>query len=191
MWFYPPETPGYELPFVDVQKSDWFYDALLYIAEKGIAKGVSQQEYAPNKTVSRAEFITMLCRAFGIEERSGENYSDAGNSWYTGFLAAAKQLGLAQGVGDNRFEPDRAITREEMVVIIYNYFKNTGQIAGSSDSESVNYADRSQVSNWALEAVAYASAHAWIKGKGNNIFDPQGIATRAELAQILYNILKE
>ena len=187
----PPETPGYELPFVDVQKSDWFYDALLYIAEKGIAKGVSQQEYAPNKTVSRAEFITMLCRAFGIEERSGENYSDAGNSWYTGFLAAAKQLGLAQGVGDNRFEPDRAITREEMVVIIYNYFKNTGQIAGSSDSESVNYADRSQVSNWALEAVAYASAHAWIKGKGNNIFDPQGIATRAELAQILYNILKE
>ena len=184
----PPETPEYKLSFVDVQKSHWFYDAVFFIAEKGIAKGVSEQEYAPNKTVTRAEFITMLCRAFGIEERSGENYSDAGNSWYTGFLAAAKQLGLAQGVGDNRFEPDRAITREEMVVIIYNYFKNAGQITESSGS--LTYADRSQVSNWAEEAVANASAHGWIKGKSNNIFDPQGIATRAELAQILYNILQ-
>lgn len=186
----PPEisAPGFELSFIDVQKSDWFYEALLFIAEKGIAQGVSEQEYAPNKTVSRAEFISMLCRAFGIEERSGENYSDAGNSWYTGFLAAAKQLGLAQGVGDNSFEPDRAITREEMVVIIYNYFKNAGQITETTGS--VTYADRSQVSNWAEEAVAYASAQGWIKGKGNNIFDPQGIATRAELAQILYNILQ-
>ncbi len=187
----PPEisAPGFELTFIDVQKNDWFYDALFFIAEKGIAKGVSEQEYAPNKTVTRAEFITMLCRALAIEERSGENYSDAGNSWYTGFLAAAKQLGLAQGVGDNRFEPDRAITREEMVVIIYNYFKNVGQITETSGS--VTYADRNQVSNWAREAVANASALGWIKGKGNNIFDPQGIATRAELAQILYNILNE
>ncbi len=182
-----PETPGYELPFVDVQKTDWFYQALLFIAEKGIAKGVSEQEYAPHKTVTRAEFISMLCRAFAIEERSGENYSDAGNSWYTGFLAAAKQLGLAQGVGDNSFEPDRAISREEMVVIIYNYFKNAGQITESSGS--LTYADSNQLSDWAEEAVAYASAQGWIKGKGNNIFDPQGIATRAELAQILYRLL--
>jgi len=188
----PPQevaVPAFELSFSDVQKNDWFYEAVLFLAEKGIAKGISETDFAPHKVVTRAEFITMLCRAFGIDERSGDNYADAGDNWYTGFLAAAKQLGLAQGVGENRFEPDRSITREEMIMILYNYLRSSNQIIETKGT--LTYADHSQVSNWAREAVTNVSAYGWVKGKGNNLFDPQGMAVRAELAQLLYNILKE
>jgi len=188
----PPQivsAPMTVLPFTDVKETDWFCEAVKFLFEKGITKGVPGAGYAPYKTVTRAEFITMLCRAFGIEERSGENYADSGSNWYTGFLAAARQLGLAQGVGGNRFEPERTITREEMVVILYNYFKSIDKITGTGSA--LTYSDKDQVSDWANEAVSYASANGWVNSKGNNIFDPKGVATRAELAQILYNILKE
>lgn len=184
------ESPGtaFELKFTDVTERDWFYEAVCFIAEKGITKGVSETEYAPHKTVTRAEFITMLCRAFGVGERTGDNFADAGSKWYTGFLAAAKQLGIAKGVGNNRFEPEREITREEMVVLIYNYIRSIG---GITDIEgSLSYTDKDRISGWALEAVTYASAKGWVKGNGSNGFNPGGNATRAELAQIFLNYFK-
>ena len=179
-------TDVFEFKFTDVKETDWFYEAVRALAEKGIAKGISETKYAPFKTVTRAEFITMLCRTYGIEARTGENFADAGDNWYTGYLAAAKQLGISQGVGNNRFDPMREITREEMVVMLYNYFKSINEVM---NTESVlSYNDKDKVSDWAMEAVVYAAAKGWIKGRGNNDLVPQGTANRAELAQILYNL---
>ena len=180
-------TDVFELGFNDVKERDWFYEAVRVLAEKGIVKGISETEYAPLKTVSRAEFIAMLCRTYEIEERTGENFADAGDNWYTGYLAAAKQLGISQGTGNNRFDPEREITREEMVVMLYNYFKSIGKLMDINST--LSFRDKDKISDWAMEAVIYANAMVWIKGKENNHFDPQGIASRAELAQILYNMI--
>jgi uncharacterized protein YjdB len=183
------DTPsGSARKFDDVKLGDWFYDAVRFVAEKGIAQGVSVTPplYDPKGTVTRAQFITMLCRAYDIDERNGDNFADAGNTWYTGYLAAAKQLGISNGVGDNKFAPDNEITREEMVVLLYNYVKSVGGV--STVNSTHTYADSSQISSWAVECVAFATEKQWVKGKDNNIFDPKGTATRAELARIFYNV---
>jgi hypothetical protein len=175
--------------FDDVKPGDWFYDAVQFVAGKGITQGVSVTPslYDPKGTVTRAQFITMLCRAYDIDERNGDNFADAGNTWYTGYLAAAKQLGISNGVGDNKFAPDNEITREEMVVLLYNYVKSVGSV--STVNSTHTYADGSQISSWAIEGVAFATEKQWVKGKDNNRFDPKGTATRAELAQIFYNAI--
>lgn len=175
-------------PFIDVKKGDWFYEAVMFVFENGITKGVSETEYAPQGKVTRAQFITMLCRAYEIEEMTGDNFADCGDTWYTGYLAAAKQLGISNGVGDNMFAPEKEITREEMVTLVYNYLKSIDKVA--EETAELSFTDSNNVSEWAKTAVAYAAKNGIVNGKDNNIFDPQGTATRAELAQIFYNMFK-
>ena len=130
----------------------------------------------------------MLCRAYGIEEMDGDNFADCGDTWYTGYLAAAKQLGLSNGVGDNKFAPEKEITREEMVTLIYNYLNSVGKV--DAEFGETTFADNGTISAWAKEGVAFANSKGYVNGKENNMFDPQGKATRAELAQIFFNMLK-
>jgi len=175
-----------EFDFKDVKASDWYYEAVKFAFEKGITSGVSEESYAPNDKVTRGQFITMLCRAYGIEEMTGDNFADCGNTWYTGYLAAAKQLGISSGVGDNKFVPEAEITREEMVTLIYNYLKSTGEVGEENQKKS--FADDNNISDWAKSAVDFASGKGYVSGKENDMFDPKGKATRAELAQIFFNI---
>lgn len=175
-----------EFKFKDVKPADWYYDAVKFAFEKGIANGVSETLYAPDDTVTRGQFVTMLCRAYDIAEMSGDNFSDCGNTWYTGYLAAAKQLGISNGVGDNKFEPEKEITREEMVTLMYNYLKPKDD--ADADIGNVVFADGGDVSDWAKSAVEFAVGKGYVNGKENNMFDPQGKATRAELSQIFFNI---
>ncbi len=180
------ETEVKEMIFTDVSEDAWYFDAVEFVYGKGITNGVSETEFAPNGKVTRGQFITMLCRAYGIEEMDGDNFADCGDTWYTGYLAAAKQLGIANGVGDNMFAPDRFVTREEMVTLLYNYYKSQDMVG--EEATETSFADDADVSAWAKAAVAYASEEGIINGKGDNMFDPRGNATRAELAQIFYNI---
>ncbi len=174
--------------FTDVKEIDWYYEAIQFAYEKGITSGVSETEFAPNQKVTRGQFITMLFRAYNINEMTGDNFSDCGNTWYTGYLAAAKQLGISNGIGNNKFDPEREITREEMVTLLFNYLKYSGEV----DDESTNsiFADNEAISDWAKAGVAYVSTRGYVNGKGNNIFAPKDNATRAELVQIFFNMLK-
>ncbi len=173
------------IPFTDVAKSDWFYNAVLFAYENKISGGISETEFDPQGKVTRGAFITMLCRAYGIPEMSGDNFDDCGNSYYTGYLAAAKQLGISKGIGDNLFAPDTYITRQEMVSLIYNYLK-TEDITATKTS----FADDNEIASWAKAAVAFANDRGYVSGKENNRFAPKDTATRAELTQIFMNILK-
>ena len=176
------------IKFSDVKESDWYYEAVKFAFEKGITSGVSETSYAPNDKVTRGQFITMLCRAYGIKEMTGDNFVDCGNTWYTGYLAAAKQFGISNGVGDNKFAPEKEITREEMVTLIYNYLKSVGKV--DEEISETTFADDSSISSWAKNGVAFASSKGYVNGKGDNLFDPNGDATRAELAQIFFNMFK-
>ncbi len=175
-------------PFVDVSENDWFYPAVFFAYENGITGGISSKEFAPFGQVTRAEFITMLCRAYGIEERSGDNFFDCGTTWYTGYLAAAKQLGISNGIGDNRFAPNVPITREQMLTLIYNYLNPKNQMI-EEEIIATTFADDADISAWAKPAVAYGQRYQFISGKDGNRFAPKDTATRAELVQILMNVL--
>lgn len=183
----PQEKPESVFLFADVTPTDWYYHAVQFAFQKGITSGVSETSFAPEDTVTRGQFITMLCRAFHIPEMAGDNFADCGNTWYTGYLAAAKQLDISGGIGDNRFAPETAITREEMVTLIYNYLKNK---VATVTTETVTFQDDALISNWAKDAVRFAAHRGYIRGKDNQCFDPQGNATRAELAQIFLNMLQ-
>ena len=114
--------PAWVNPFTDVKETDWFYSAVSFCAEKGITKGTSARTFSPNEALTRGQFITMLLRAYGIEpdEEAADNFIDAGNTYYTAYLAEAKRLGISKGVGENRFAPDNLITRQEMFTLLYN-----------------------------------------------------------------------
>ena len=183
-----PVTPTKNFTFSDVKDTDWYYEAVKFAFEKGITSGVSETSYAPDDKVTRGQFITMLCRAYDIKEMTGDNFADCGDTWYTGYLAAAKQLGISNGVGDNKFDPEKEISREEMVTLIYNYLKSVGKV--DTETTETSFADDASISSWAKNGVAFANSMGYVKGKGDNLFDPNGDATRAELAQIFFNMFK-
>lgn len=172
------------IDFIDVNKNDWFYKAVKYVAENKITQGTEKSKFSPYDIVTRGQFITMLCRAYNLPQMQGDNFADCGNTWYTGYLATAKQMGISKGVGNNLFFPESAITREEMVTLLYNYLGNEDAVANCS----TDFIDKNEMSEWAVDAIGYAKKNGIIQGKENNLFKPKDTATRAELAQIFYNI---
>ncbi len=139
---------------------------------------------------TRGEFIVMLMRAFGInpDDDMPFNFSDAGSTYYTGYLAAAKRLGLADGVGNNRFAPQRDITRQEMFVLLYKILKNINRIPqGSSSNGIYDFSDTGQIESWAIDAVESLIEAGIIEGSAGKLY-PANRATRADMAQVLYKL---
>jgi len=108
--------------FSDVAKNAWYVKAVSFIAAREITMGTGNGNFSPNARMTRGQFIVMLMRAFEIapDINSKDNFADAGNTWYTGYLAAARRLGISAGVGNNMFAPEKEITRQEMFSMLYN-----------------------------------------------------------------------
>lgn len=114
-------TVGYnKLNFIDVSNTAWYEDAVTFLAARNITSGTTATTFSPDVTLTRGQFITLLLRAYGIEAETSatDNFSDAGNTYYTSYLAAAKSLGISNGVGNNKFAPEAAITRQEMFALL-------------------------------------------------------------------------
>jgi hypothetical protein len=133
----------------------------------------------------------MLLKAYGIEPDTSpaENFTDAGNTWYTGYLAAAKSMGIATGVGDNLFAPEREVTREEMFTLLYNVLKAIDKLPeGNTGTPLAGFSDAGQVDAWAIDAITKLT-EAGIVGGIDGRLAPADTATRAQMAQLLYKLL--
>lgn len=142
---------------------------------------------------TRAQFIVMLFKAFGIEPSApgADNFADAGNTYYTGYLARAKELGISKGTGNNMFSPNAKITRQEMFTLLYNALKIMGELPEANGPASVaDFIDASQVASYAREAMDYLIKAGKINGNAGKL-SPDATTTRAQIAQILYNLLSE
>jgi hypothetical protein len=108
--------------FNDVPEDVWCRKAVCFIAAREISKGTGNGNYSPESNLTRGDFIVLMMRAYGMvpDENPVDNFSDAGNTYYTGYLAAAKRLGITSGVGDNMFAPKKQITRQEMITLLHN-----------------------------------------------------------------------
>jgi len=183
---------GYnEVRFNDVAPNAWYADAVRFIATREITLGTAAGQFDPERKLTRGELMVMIMKAYGIEPYSSpsDNFSDAGKTYYTGYLAAAKRLGIAEGTGGNRFSPDSEISREDLIVLLYRMLKVTGELpAGSTGKALATFGDADQVSPYAQEAIAYFVKSGIISGDGT-MLNPQGRATRAQMAQILYLLL--
>ncbi|MDF9842622.1 MULTISPECIES: glycosyl hydrolase 53 family protein [unclassified Paenibacillus] len=184
---------GYnEVKFSDVSSGHWYSDAVGYMAARGIVNGTGGNVFAPESKVTRADFLMMIMNAYGIEADSAVtgNFADAGNTYYSGYVGTAKQLGLVSGTGDNRFKPEAVISRQDMSVIFYNILKHLGELPSGKTGQSYgNFADTAAVSGYAAEAMRALVEAGVITGDGIKLA-PMANTTRAQAVQVIYNAIK-
>jgi hypothetical protein len=134
----------------------------------------------------------MLMRAYSIDpdDDSTDNFSDAGDTYYTGYLAAAKRLGISSGVGDNEFAPEQAISRQQMFTLLYNTLKKMNRLPeGDSGKTLSGFSDGESVSSYTQEALSYLVKSGVVSGR-NGYLLPTATTTRAQMAQVIYNLME-
>lgn len=173
------------LPFTDVASTNWYYEAVRYVWENELMQGTSATTFGPNVTTTRSMVVTILWRLEGEPTVDYTlNYNDvAANVWYTEAVRWATANGIVLGY-DGGFHPSDSITREQMAAILYRYADYKGyDLTANGDLSS--FTDGSQVSSWAQTNLEWAVGKGLLVGGTANQVDPQGSATRAQVAQIL------
>ncbi|MFB9328002.1 S-layer homology domain-containing protein [Paenibacillus aurantiacus] len=185
---------GYnKVGFKDVANNVWYSDAVDFVAARGITTGLDDGKFDPNGNLTRGQFLTMVMRAFEMkaDDSSSENFSDAGNTYYTGYLAAAKKLGVTNGVGNNKFAPEKEINRQEMVTLLYNILKQMDVLPTALDQQNLgDFKDADQIAPWADEAMTFFVNLGIINGSGQSI-NPAASTNRAQMSQVLYQLFMD
>ena len=185
---------GYnKVNFKDVPGDAWHNKAVSFIAARGITTGTGSGIFSPDANLNRGDFLVLLMRAYGISPDANpeDNFFDAGNTYYTGYLAAAKRLGISTGVGNNMFAPGKEITRQEMSTLLYNALKVIGRLPqGDSGKGLSDFTDDGQISPWSKKAMTVLVETGTIGGS-NGKLHPMSTTTRAEIAQVLYNLMSK
>lgn len=185
-------VPSQKQYFIDIDNITWAKDKINALAEKGIVEGVADKIFAPNNTVTRAEFAKMIVGAFGIYDTNATmNFADtvgAENEWYYKYVASAAKRGIILGYEeDNTFRPTRTISREEMCAIVVRACKATGRTLVRKH-QPITFNDDASIMGYAKESVDLMTGAGIIDGMGENMFVPKGSATRAQAAKIIYDV---
>ncbi|MDW5298810.1 MAG: S-layer homology domain-containing protein [Sedimentibacter sp.] len=189
---------GYNpVSFNDVASDAWYKNAVDFIAARGITSGTGDNMYSPEEKLTRAQFVVLMMNAYQINTQNQgvsnqiQNFSDAGNAYYTDYLLTAKALSIVNGVGSNMFAPEQVISRQEMFVILYNALDVIEELPqASSDKQLIDFGDVNQMASWAQEAMSALIEGGVISGS-NGMLNPKVSTTRAEIAQMLYNLLSK
>lgn len=184
-----------EVKFTDIDNS-WAKDYIVFLAQRKIIKGKSEDIFDPEGYITRAEFISLIVRLFNLKPLSEELYFEDINTddWYYECVKSAYQNGIVNGVSENMFSPNENISREQVTAIIIRILEKEKLL---SKLKTVNrdlglYIDKNEISPWAVEAMAKALRYGLISGRTKNILAPRDYTTRAEAAKVikeLYDIL--
>ncbi len=185
------KTKNWTNPFTDVSASDSYYSAVKFVYENNLFKGTTSTKFAPDTTMTRAMFVTVLGRLAGVDVSrfKTSSYSDvpinSTTSWYAPYVEWATQMGIVEGYGDGTFGPDNKITHQQMYVLMYKYSLFVENKKISLSGTSINASDADEVADWAKNAVMYASQQNFLVKVSSSRIDPKGEAKRSELAQLL------
>lgn len=176
-----------ELPFTDVAGSAWYHDAVAFVYDRGYFSGTGGQTFSPNMTMTRGMLATVLYRLSG---ETGVTPSTAfqdvpKDAWYAPGVAWASSCRIVEGMGDGLYAPDREVSREQIVVMLYRYQKDYLQGAVAGEGDLAAFADGGKVSTWARDAMSWAVGEGLITGRTDGTLDPTGSATRAEVATMV------
>ena len=185
-----PEEPATDVSdiFLDIAPDAWYKDAVQYAYDNGLMTGVSATEFAPEQTTTRAMIVSILARLEGVESAEAAGFADVDDDWYATAVNWAANVGVVNGYEDNTFRPNTAITREQLAAILMNYAAYKGEDV-SNRADLTSYTD--QPSTWAEEAMQWAVAEGLLTGVTADTLQPQGAATRAQVAAILQRFLSE
>jgi hypothetical protein len=187
-------TPEYGIkkPFTDVGENYfWANDAIARLYRAGIVTGTGNGYFSPQNSITRGDFILMVCRAFKFSSAASSNFSDVRTgSYYYSAIATAKSLGIAVG-SQNHFYPDTAISREDAMVIISRALSAAGNgLTAGSDRELAGFSDKNKVSDYALAAVSALVKTGIITGSNGALY-PDSNITRAEMSVVLDRLLSK
>ena len=175
--------------FTDIN-GHWANKAINYVVNKGYFAGVSKTEFAPDKPITRGEFVTILGRMLKIDtsKYSSQRFNDVNSStYYSPYVTWANEVGIVSGVGGGNFAPDKALTREEMAVMMVKFLKISGKNI-SAKGNDVSFKDEKNIESWAKDAVVEMAKFGLVNGMEDGSFSPKTEFTRAQVAQVLYNI---
>lgn len=176
-------------PFRDVTESDWFYDDVRFANQNGLFNGVEKDLFAPEEPMTRGMLVTVLWRLDGeTAPKTATTFTDVDvNAYYADAVAWAAGSGIVNGVGGNKFDPEGNVTREQIAAILFRYASLKG-VDTAARADLTAFPDAEKTSAYAHDALSWAVAAELVKGtkEGSTIYlDPQGSATRAQVAAIL------
>lgn len=178
----------YKNPFVDVKRSQWFYDAIKFANQNKIFNGMSSTTFEPDTAMTRAMFVTVLYRLVGEPEVNGESkFVDVvEGSYYEKAVIWAEKYGIVKGISDTEFAPDVEITREQMSAIMHRFAKYMGyDVSVGEDTNILSYEDFAEISEYAIPSMQWAVGAGLMKGQTDSILNPRATTTRAEVATLL------
>ena len=187
------ETPNTVAnPFTDVFEKDWFYDDAMFVYKNGLMLGTSKTLLSPHGTVTRGMMATILWRMEGSLAPKGENsFTDVeAGRWYADAITWTAENGIFAGYSKDKFGPDDPITREQLAAIFYRYADYKGYkltVTGNLDK----FEDADKITDYAKTVMQWAVGNGLIKGKSETLLDPQGTATRAEIAAMLHRFVEK
>ena len=187
------DNPGTDVnPFTDISEKDWFYGDVMFVYENGLMLGTSKTLFSPHGTATRGMMATILWRMEGSPAPKGKNsFTDVeAGKWYADAITWAAENGIFAGYGKDKFGPDDPITREQLAAIFYRYADYKGYdltVKGNPDT----FKDADKITDYAKTAMQWAVGSGLVKGKSGNLLDPQGTATRAEIAAMLHRFIEK
>lgn len=173
-------------PFTDVDPDAWYHEAVDFALETGIMKGVSSNRFEPEEELTRAMLATILYRLSGEPEGGSHLFTDVPDGqWYSEAVAWAYENQVVNGIDAYTFAPDEAVTRQQAAAMLYRYARLLGQDVTASGDLS-EFKDAGLVDEYARLPLSWAVDAGIINGIGKGLLDPEGTATRAQIAKIIY-----
>ena len=179
-------------PFTDVFEKDWFYNDAMFVYKNGLMLGTSKTLFSPHGTVTRGMMATILWRMEGSLAPKDENsFTDVeAGRWYTDAITWAAENGIFAGYSKDKFGPDDPITREQLTAIFYRYADYKGYKLTATENLD-KFEDADKITDYAKTVMQWAVGNGLIKGKAETLLDPQGTATRAEIAAMLHRFIEK
>ncbi len=180
-----------KVEYDDVPQTSWYSEAIDFVTRNNLMNGTGNGKFDPELSITRGMLVTVLYRLSGATVTELSTFDDvASDSYYSNAIAWAEKNGIVNGIGNNLFDPDREIKREEMAIIFARYIKNMG-VEIVEENDDLVYADEGEISDYARDAVHEMRKAGLMNGKNENSFDPVGSATRGEAATILMRFVQK
>ena len=184
----PEPTTDVSEIFLDVDPDAWYKGAVQFAYDNGLMTGTSANAFAPDVTTTRAMIVSILARLEGVTAADDAGFFDVDDEWFATAVNWAASVGVVNGFEDNTFRPNDAITREQLAAILCNYAAWKGEDV-SARADLSAYSDAAAISSWATDVMRWAVAENLISGVTTDTLQPQGAATRAQVAAILERFL--
>lgn len=190
------ETPTGSSSFSDVPKEHWAYEYISELTSRGIINGYDDGSFRPDANVTRAEFVTILCRAAGADATVSTSDTDIAFSdvtlgdWYYEYAIWAAGTGITNGTSETEFSPNENILRQDICVMLDRYSTNIAASPLAPAESAGAFADDGEISDYAKDSVYKLKSAGIVNGTGDNRFEPQTGATRAETAKMVLGIVE-